>query len=490
MNAGGGPGLFRKGIVGVVMQVGAGVALYLLALTVSRLVGPDGTGGVFWTLTLISLVSLVCRLGFDTSIVYFVPRRRDAGGAAANLGLVVTSLASTVTLTSLFAVAFQVWGRPPVGAAAEAARVMMWALPLQAFVQQVGSVGQAHGRIAWTFLQRAAVPTVAWVVTVGAWALRGALDVTDIATLYLAGVTAVAAVAAVLLVRLMRRTYPGVRPDGAATVLRATLRYSLGIWPNNVVNYAFGNADTLLLGLLSTAAETGIYSSAAKTALFVAYVLLGAGAAYAPHVSRTFRDDEPAALATDYHRVSRWVLLATLPIGAVLVLDGRWVLDRFGDGFAAAYAPLVILVAAQVVNAATGPVGFLLSMTGRQRYVTVHNAVVFAVALALFVVAIPRWGAMGAAIVTAFAVAAKNVGLVAWARRALGVRPWWGALGFLAASALIALAAGIVLPDTAGVRSLGFVVTYGLLALRFGLTPHERRRLLAVRLRRPHPGRA
>lgn len=488
MTALGGAGLFGKGVVGVVMQVTAGVALYLLALTVSRLVGPEGTGGIFWTLTLVSFVSLVCRFGFDTSIVYFVPRRATVDGAAANLGLVVSSLASTVTLSGLFAIAFQVWGRPPVGPAAEAANVMIWALPLQAFVQQVGSVGQAHGRITWTFLQRAAVPTSAWVVTMGAMVLGRDLDVTMIATLYLAAATTVAAVAAFLLVRLLRRTYPGVQPDGMLAVLRGTVRYSLGIWPNNVVNYAFGNADILLLGLLSTAAETGIYSSAAKTALFVSYILLGAGAAFAPHVSRSFREDEPSALESDYHRVTRWVLMATLPIAAVLVLDGRWVLNRFGEGFDSAYAPLVILVVAQVVNAATGPVGFLLSMTGRQRYVTVHNTIVFAGALALFVMAIPRWGAMGASIVTAFAIAAKNIGLVVWARRALGVRPWWGALGLFAATTLLALAAGIVLPEAAGVRSLGFVVTFALLVPRFGLTGDERR-MLRAHLRRTDAGR-
>jgi O-antigen/teichoic acid export membrane protein len=105
--------------------------------------------------------------------------------------------------------------------------------------------------------------------------------------------------------------------------------------------------------------------------------------------------------ATGLRRVVRIFNLisvaAALPVALVLGLFPDLVLRAFGDGFRAASPVLQILAAMQVFNVLTGPVGVLMSMTGRQRQLAVLLAGGRVIHLVLCVALIPTYGAVGAA---------------------------------------------------------------------------------------------
>jgi O-antigen/teichoic acid export membrane protein len=93
-----------------------------------------------------------------------------------------------------------------------------------------------------------------------------------------------------------------------------------------------------------------------------------------------------------------------------MIGTGRWLLTTvFGAAFSSGTTSLAILAAGQLINAATGPVGVLLNMTGRERKTARGHAVALGVQLVSGVVLIPRWGVEGAAAATALSVAARNL---------------------------------------------------------------------------------
>lgn len=476
------PSLLRSGGVGVAVQVAAGAALYLYAATLARGSGVADMGAVLWSTTLLSLGSLVCRLGFDASIVYFVPKHRHDGRPDAALGLVATSLAATALIASLMAFSFRAAIPPGVSLPLDAARAMAWALPLQALVQQIGSVGQAHGLVSWTFFQRAAVPSLALALTAGSWLTAGSFTALTAARWYLVAATACVLIAGAMLLPLLRRGYPLTLPQGPLGVLRGTLSYSLRVWPNGVLNYGFANLGIVALGILSTAAETGVFSAAAKTSVFVSYVLLGAGAAFAPHASRLHHARDLDRLEADYHRTVRWILLATFPIAGAFLLDGSTLLRLFGSTFDAGFVPLVVLTLAQLVNAATGPIGHLLTMTGRPQAVLATNLAVFAAALALYALLVPRYGALGAAVASGSVIAARNLLLLAWSVRRVGVGPPGDLPRYLGTFAVLA-ALALLVPGLPGLRTLVFWAALAGVAAAW-LLPEAERAWLTTRLRR------
>ena len=75
----------------------------------------------------------------------------------------------------------------------------------------------------------------------------------------------------------------------------------------------------------------------------------------------------------------------------------------------------------QVVNAAAGPVGYLLNMTGHQDENARILAWVVGLNLVLAAPAIYLWGALGAALATSLMTVAKNLWTWFAVRRHLGI---------------------------------------------------------------------
>ena len=113
--------------------------------------------------------------------------------------------------------------------------------------------------------------------------------------------------------------------------------------------------------------------------------------------------------------------LLSLPILLAVVLAPHWILGLAGPDFEAGAGALVILTFGQFVIVATGPSGFLLSMTGRQSILRNVNVLGALLNLILNAVLIPLLGVIGAATATATSLALINLALVLEAKRQVRV---------------------------------------------------------------------
>ena len=90
-----------------------------------------------------------------------------------------------------------------------------------------------------------------------------------------------------------------------------------------------------------------------------------------------------------------------------------WLLGFFGVGFVEATGLLRVLATGMLINALTGPVGAALLMTGHERAVAITTGVVAVANIAGHVVFIQRYGAWGAAWVTAATAVVLSIALFA-----------------------------------------------------------------------------
>lgn len=180
--------------------------------------------------------------------------------------------------------------------------------------------------------------------------------------------------------------------------------------------------DTIMLGMLASDAETGLYRVAAQASLLVAVVLQAATPVFAPYTADAHTKGHHGLLQRQIGRATGAIFLISLVPAMLLLGFGDQVLAGvFGPAYAAGHTSLAILALAQLANVACGFTGLLLEMTGRERDASIGVAVGVAVNLLLNLLLIPAFGMTGAAIATASGLVVWNLLLGLAIYRHLGI---------------------------------------------------------------------
>ncbi len=199
-------------------------------------------------------------------------------------------------------------------------------------------------------------------------------------------------------------------------------------WPTALAG-AFGLLvlwlDRLFVGYYLDDSSVGLYQAASQASLALAVVLTAFNSIFAPMIGELVREGERDQLGALYRANTRWGFLAALPLAALFLVAPADALEAF---FGAVYRPaapaLVLLTCGQLVNLATGAVGFLLMMSGRERTWLGCATTALVANVALNLVLVPRYGVSGAAAATAISVGGIFLAGLAFVRRDLALWPW------------------------------------------------------------------
>ena len=208
------------------------------------------------------------------------------------------------------------------------------------------------------------------------------------------------------------------RPPELATAVpeyrtAAWIRSSIPFGLTAALTLINGQTDILVLGLYREDAEVGIYRVAVQMATLVIFGLQVVNAIQGPHIAHLYALGDKERLQTLVTRSSQGILALTIPVVLAMVLFGGIIIrTAFGEEYAAAYVPLVILCVGQVVNASMGSVGSLLNMTGHERDTMQSVFIGATVNVTLNFILTPRWGMIGAATATATTLIVWN--LIMW----------------------------------------------------------------------------
>ena len=240
--------------------------------------------------------------------------------------------------------------------------------------------------------------------------------------------------------------------------------------------------DLFVLTRFALPDEVGVYSAALRAGQILMLFLTSLSLMFSPYVADLHSRGERDRLDGLFKALTRWTLAATLPLFLLLAIAPDLVLRIFGPGFDEGRYALLILLAGQFMNVATGSVGFILIMVGRTGWDLVVYAVSLGVNLALAFWLCPRYGAEGAAIANAVTFAGANLARLVLVKRFVRIQPYDGRYARLAAPAVVAGAVMWALHsavDGGYVVDLAVTVTGGLIAYAIayaavGLTPAER----------------
>jgi len=288
---------------------------------------------------------------------------------------------------------------------------------------------------AWVLLNREFLRGLRLLVPalVGFQILRPALAMLFTALVYYAGLvnsaTALACLGGALLVAIIidtRRIKSVLGPSDGQLV------YETDKWFHTAKPLLFSmvmytivtRADMLLVGSLLGMEDAARYSVAARLASFPDFILEAIRVVMAPLIAERFHKNELAPLQQQVTRASQMVFLAVVPFAVAFIFFPKFFLGFFGAAYESSDRILIYLIIGQCVNAFSGTVGVLMTMTNLQR----EHARIFTVSalltLLLGYLLSKTVGAEGAALATAITMSLANIWMVIVVKRKLGIRSY------------------------------------------------------------------
>jgi O-antigen/teichoic acid export membrane protein len=296
--------------------------------------------------------------------------------------------------------------------------VAMLLVPLTALTLLRQGAMQAFGRVVRGQFPEYLIRPLLIIVGVLALELVKRLTPTTALGANVAGVAVAFVVGALLLRRALPDALRSVRPEYATREwLRASLPMMLiaGVWMAN------NNITTLIVGALDGPRAAGVYSVVQKGAEVIVILLYATNMPLAPAVARLHARGDQPGLEHTTERMARATLLVSAPVAVAFMVFPHLYLELFGASFQMGATALVILAFGQLVNAAAGPSGNVLIMTGQERIAVRGVAAGLLANVVLAVVLVPPLGVTGGAIAFASSLALWNTVLVVLARRLVGV---------------------------------------------------------------------
>jgi O-antigen/teichoic acid export membrane protein len=185
--------------------------------------------------------------------------------------------------------------------------------------------------------------------------------------------------------------------------------YSLPLVLAQFMNVLISRSNVMISGHFLDSETVGVLSATLVLAPFVSMSLLSFSRILAPVISELWEKGDRAGLMRHFKIVSKWIFTLSLPVFCLYALFAPGLLGIFGGEFATGANALKVLAIGQIVNAIVGPIGFILTMTGRQKLNLVNSILVAASNIALNILLIPRYGIMGVAMATTLAITSINL---------------------------------------------------------------------------------
>ncbi|MFJ6194724.1 oligosaccharide flippase family protein [Micromonospora sp. NPDC092111] len=472
-------GMARGGGLNLVGALLSQAAVFLIMLALARVLGIREVGRYAQCYAVLSLAGLLSLSGFRAGLTRFVAVHLADSDAPALRGTVRLGLAVSAVSSGVLAVGLA-WGAPWLAARLHdpglVTGLRLVALTLPASTICEAALAATRGwrtQRPYTFIGQLYEPGTRLLLT--GLALATGAGLTGAFWALVAAGWSAALLALVALVRLVRRV-PPARPVYHP---RQLFGFSTVSWVSSLSSTGLIWVDTLLLGFFANP-EIGVYNVATRLVTVAIFVLAPVNAAFGPYIAHLYHRAELDDVRRVYAVATGWVVRLSLPaFVALLVLPGD-LLRLFGGEVATGAAVTVVLALGQLVNAATGPCGTVLNMSGRVAVNMADNVAALVLNVLLNLWLIPAYGIVGAAAAWSVSLIVVNVARVVQVRFLVGAVPFTVGMFKGIAAGAVALLAGLLVrwlvpgwPWRLGVGLTAIVATYLAAVLALGLSRED-----------------
>lgn len=406
----------------------AAVGSVALALVIGRMYGPEGMGVYALAQSVLLGIGTLARQGMDNGLVRYVGQQHVSRNVPVYLrwalkrGLLLSVMAALAIsfLRDPLEVLFKAEGLAKVlTGIAVAAPAYTCGFLYSGFFKAVRKPATA------ALLENGSIALLAGSFIVAWSMLGGKAELALIGYSYAIAAWLIAAQAGYQAYRWLKQQSFSPVTGGAAPDVPVSqssfMATSRAFLVTNMARLMQTVLGVMAAGLVLSSVELGMFKAAQQISVLISFVLVVINAVFPPRFASLYYQGNLSGLGRLARQGALLGTVTATPFLLICLFWPVWVLGWFGEGFEQGAMLLRIIAVAQLINVATGSVGFLLNMTGHERLMRNIALVCNALGLLAFFL-LPAWlGALGAACALAFILVTQNLTAMFFVWRRLGI---------------------------------------------------------------------
>ena len=375
----------------------------------ARMLGADGVGIYFLSLTVVTIASVIARLGLDHALLRFIAASKAAENwdevngvyrVGIKTSLVVSCIITTIVYFSSESIAHVVFGKEELIVPLKYMSISIVPFSLLTLYSEILKGVKRIGNA--MLVQSLAIPLFSipiYLLITKKFNVIGATIAFTVSTILVLIMAHI----------LWLRAIPRDKRLKSSFDYKKLFNTSLPLFGIAILNLLIGWTDTIVLGIWLDSTSVGIYGIAFRIATITSFVLVSVNSIVAPKFAALYANGEMEALAKLARQSARLMITFAAPLLFIFIIFPKWLLAFFGAEFKEGALALTILSIGQFINVATGSVGYLLIMSGNQRIVQNVTFISATINVLLVTTLVPVLGITGAAIGTAISIAFINI---------------------------------------------------------------------------------
>lgn len=382
------------------IQAFALISSLTISLLVTNLLGAAAYGTFSYAFSWVNLLATFSCMGFEQLALKEIPAYRAAGRTGMIRGLLRFSMRRVLLVSVLVSVVFFILSMALRQPADEMLRIGLWlalpVLPATALINlRFSWLRSEHHNSESQLPDKVFRPLLLLVAILLAWLMWNESLNAHVIILLSGG--------SIVLALVIGNYF--VQRKVVSTVAGAEAEFDASIWTKTafallLVNgfyFYLSQVPLIVLGTLKGAKEAGVYAIASRLSDLEGYMLFAMNVVLAPVISKLYTEKKNAELQRIITNSLRAGFFISLPLIIAFLIFPDFFLSLFGDEFSEGRWALIVLTVSQIVNFATGSVGYLLTMTGHQKTALLLLLFCALLTTSLSLMLIPSFGVNGAA---------------------------------------------------------------------------------------------
>ncbi|ARP00417.1 oligosaccharide flippase family protein [Vibrio alginolyticus] len=415
--------LLSTGLKTAITRVLSALFAFLLTLIVSKTSDASTAGQFFFLFNLVSLLAIVSQLGFDVSLVRYNAiafNNKEKLEQSQNYKTALyRSMAFCLLAIGVLLAGFNLFPEQlnQTQSPMYAIILCLLCIPFLVLAQTNSRVLQACRKVVSSLFALQLGVSMLMVIFVFALDYIGQQNINNLMTALLLASIGVAVISSANWLGSDQYQTSAFVPN------KKMVASAKQVWVGSIFTNVLQWGSLVIAGFFISTAELGLLAAAQRTSLLIGFVLITINFVVAPMFASLYKERQMRKLQNLSRLACRAnVGLAIVPV-IICTLFPEFVMQLFGGEFLAAAPLLVVLSLGQLVNVATGSVGFLLLMSGHERtmkYITISSGMV---SICLLVTLCQMFGVIGAAWAMAIGMAIQNLAALYFVKRYLGFFP-------------------------------------------------------------------
>ncbi len=455
---------------------------FVIQILIVRYLTKADYGAFAYVLSTFVLVGQsVATFGLDRALTRFVPIYHERGDYNKLFGTIIMVIGTIAALGAVIVAgvfAFQSWiGQALIGDQEGDRQLIMSLLLIMIGLAPIQAIDDLIAAMFAIFASPRSIFFRKYVLAPGLKLLVVLLlivsqsDVFFLAQGYLAATALGVLIYGTVLVRVLQKQglFQHFNLKTSEVPARELFAFTIPLLTSDLVYVVMNSSDGILLEHFHNVTEVAAFRVVQPAAVLNQFVLASFTLLFTPAAARMFARDDREGINTLYWQTAIWIAIISFPVFALTFsLAHPLTVLLYGQRYEQSWIILALLSFGYYFNAALGFNGLTLKVYGKLRYIVVINIIAALVNIAINLLLIPTYGALGAACGTCGTMFLHNILKQAGLGFGTGIKLFEQRYLKIYVSIVIAaiglLAAQLVLGQVAGGWSgyIGFVLAVGI----------------------------